>query len=368
MFAHDVLKTIYSPVRAFEDIVRKPDIKGPLFILLLVLIVTAGLQYASATKVSDEEPMISRDEWTESVTWIAQWTSNGELARDADEILGNYSFASFVANNATAWMKLTGIGSFNCSSQTGYERLSFWIKWGHQDEMSDVPNATLKVSSGNGDDFFELDIGSKLSNSSAEWRIVKADLGPNSEGWVDLGSPKWENITGLELRLIWPSPANLTMKLDDLYFAKFAPLIVYFFTGWFGSVMTSALGFFILWGLYGGALLLVIKLVFGEKVGAWKTLFVVVGYLFSVRIVYLVVTVVLLSALPNIRLENLAQVWYPTLPYQVMLYSSFVTDVWMAALCAIAVRSYYSFTWKKAIGIAVLAGLLTFTLRPLIPI
>jgi len=368
LFAHDVLKTIYSPVRAFEDIVKKPDIKGPFFILLLVLIITAGLQYTSASKVSDEEPMISRDEWTESAAWITQWTSNGELARDLDEILGNYSFACLVADNATAWMKLTGIGPFNCSSQTGYERLSFWIKWEHQNEMSAVPNATLRLFSRNGDDFFELDIGSKLSNSSAEWSIVKADLGPNSEGWEDLGSPKWENITGLELRLAWSSHANLTMKLDDLYFAKFAPLTEYFFTGWFGSVMTSALGFFILWGIYGGALLLVIKLVFGEKVGAWKTLFVVVGYLFSVRIVYLVVTVGLLSALPDIRLENLAQVWYPTLPYQVMLYSSFATDVWMAALCAIAVRSYYSFTWKKAIGIAVLAGLLTLTLRPLIPI
>ncbi|UCE44336.1 MAG: hypothetical protein JSV57_02330, partial [Candidatus Bathyarchaeota archaeon] len=75
-----------------------------------------------------------------------------------------------------------------------------------------------------------------------------------------------------------------------------------------------------------------------------------------------------ISILPDTRLENVAQIWYPTLPYQAMLYFSFVADIWIAALCAIAVRFFYSFTWKKAITISVFVGLLSFTLRPFIPI
>ncbi|MFQ5758210.1 MAG: Yip1 family protein [Candidatus Bathyarchaeia archaeon] len=371
MFAHDVLKTLYSPIKAFQEIVKKPDVKGPLLILALILIITAGLQYASASKISDEEPMTNRDEWTESTAWIPQWASNGEPTRDPDKNasvhVGNYSIASSVVNSTYIWMKLTEVGSFNCSPNTGYERLSFWIKGKSQNGMLEDPNATLKLFSDNSNDYFKLDFGDELSNSSDEWSIVKVDLGPDGEGWERVGSPNWENVAGVEFALAWSVPANLTMKIDDLYFAKFVPLTKYFFTGWFSSLMMSALSFFFHWGVYGGILLLVVK-VFGEKVGSWKALFVVVGYLFSVRIVYLLVTVVLMPILPEVRLENLAQIWYSTLPYQTILYFSFVTDIWMAALCTIAVRFFYTFTWKKAIGITVLASLLNFTLRPFIPI
>lgn len=374
MFANDVIRTLYSPIKAFEEIVKKPDVKGPLLILVLILIITVGLQYASALKISDEEPMTNREEWTESTAWIPHWnTSYGEeITRDTDVLetpskISNYSVASSVTNSMQIWMKLTDIEPINCSQNTGYERLSFLIKWKYQNGMFESPNATLKLFSANDNHYFTLDFGNKLSNSSDEWIIVKVDLGPDSEGWEGVGSPDWENITRLEFRLIWSVPANLTMKIDDLYFAKFVSLTKYFFGVLSSSLMMSALSFFIYWGIYAGVLLLVVKL-FGEGVGSWKALSVVVGYLFSVRIVYLLITAVLIQILPQVRFENLAQIWYSTLPYQTILYFGFVTEVWMAALCAIAVRFFYAFTWKKAIGIAVFASLLNFTLRPLIPI
>jgi hypothetical protein len=242
------------------------------------------------------------------------------------------------------------------------------VQWKDQNNQSTLPNGTLKLFSDSGNDYFASDFGNRLSNSSDEWEIIKVDLGPHSEGWKRVGSPDWKNIKALEFGLVWLAPTNSTMKIDDLYFAKFVPLTAYFFAEWLSSMMMAASGFFILWGLYGGILLLIIKIVFGEKECPWKTFFVVVGYLFSVRIVYLLVTVALIPVLPEVRLENLAQIWYPTLPYQVIGYSSFITDAWMAALTVIAVRSFYTFTWKKAIGIALLASLLNLTLRPLIPI
>jgi len=366
LFAHDVLKTLYSPLKAFEEIVKKPDIKGPLLILALFLIITAGLQYASAVKVSDEEPMTNRDEWTETAEWTLKWASNGEEStRDADSVSGNYSVVSSVVANESIWMKLTGIGPINCSGDGTYERLSFRIKWVHGNGIFPYSEAALQLLSNNENESSKLDFSDKISNSSGKWSNVTVDVGPKSQGWEPI--PSWENVTGLEFRLVWLVPSNLTMKIDDLYFAKFVPLTKYYFDGWFSSLMMSALSFFLNWGVYGGILLLVIKL-FGEKAGSWKELFVVVGYLFSVRIVYLLVTVALIPTLPEVRLENLAEIWYPTLPYQAILYLSVVTDVWMAVLCTIAVRFFCNFTWKKAIGIAVLVSLLNFTLRPLIPI
>ena len=368
MFAHDVVKTLYSPIKAFEEIVKKPDVKGPLLVLVLILVLTTGLQYASASKIFDEEPMTNRDEWTESTAWISRWASNGEeTPRDADKVVGNYSVASSVTNNTYIWMRLTGIGPINCSEDETYERLSFRIKWIRENGIFPNSEVALQLLSNNDNQRFKLDFSDKISNSSGKWSNVTVDIGPKSQGWESIGSPRWENITGVEFVLAWSVPANLTMKIDDLYFAKFVPLAKYFFAGWFSSLMMSALGYFINWGVYGGILILVIKL-FGEKVGSWKALFVVVGYLFSVRIVYLLVTVALIPTLPETRLENLIQIWYSTLQYQTILYFGLVTDVWMAALCTIAVRLFYTFTWKKAIGITVLASVINFTLRPLIPI
>ena len=368
LFAHDVLKTLYSPIKAFEEIVKKPDVKGPLLILVLILIITAGLQYASASKISDEDPMTNRDEWTETAEWIPKWASNGEEpTRDADKVTGNYSVMSSVTNNERIWMRLTDIGPINCSGDETYERLSFRIKWIHENGKFPNSDVALHLLSNNENESFKLDFSDEISNSSGRWSNVTVDVGPKSQNWESIGSPRWENVTGVEFVLAWSAPANLTMKIDDLYFAKFVPLTKDFFAGWSSSLIMSATSFFIQWGVYGGVVLLVIKL-FGEKVGSWKELFVVVGYLFSIRIVYLLVTVVLVPMLPETRLENLAQIWYPTLPYQTILYFGLVTDVWMAALCTIAVRLFYTFTWKKAIGISVLASLLNFTLRPLIPI
>ncbi len=367
MFVHDVLKTLYSPIRAFEEIVKKPDVKGPIFVLVLILVLTTGLQYASASKIYDEEPMTNRDEWTESTAWIPHWASNGKISNSSDRVSGNCSVMSSVANNACIWMRLTGIGPINCSEDETYERLSFRIKWIRENGIFPNSEVALQLLSNNDNGRFKLDFSDKISNSSDKWSNVTVDISPKSQGWESIDSQNWENVAGVEFVLAWSVPANLTMKIDDLYFAKFVPLTKYFFAGWFSSLIMSAPSFFLNWGVYGGILLLVIK-GFGEKVDSWKELFKVVGYLFSVRVVYLLVTLVSILMLPETRLENLAQIWYPTLPYQTILYFGLVMYVWMAALCTIALRFLYTFTWKKAVSISVLANFINYILTPLIPI
>lgn len=365
LFAQCVLKTLYSPIKAFEEIVKKPDVKGPLLILVLILVLTTGSQYASASRIFDEEPMINRDEWTESIAWAPHWASNGEeIKRDTDKVVGNYSVTSSITNNTYIWMNLTEIGAVNCSRKSGYERLSFWIKWKSQNQTFIPPNATLRLFSNNGNGYFMLDFNHELSNSSDEWNNIKIDLGPESENyedWKHVGAPNWEKVTGIQFALAWAVPENLTMRIDDLYFAKFLPIARYFFSGLYGSLTMSAINFLISWGVYGIIIFLVIKM-FGEKVEFGKKLFLVVGYLFSVRIVHILVAVALIPTLPEIRLENLAQIWYSTLSYQAIGYFSLVTDVWMALLCAIAVRSLCTLKWGKAISISVLASVINFIL------
>ena len=363
LFAHDVLKTLYSPIKAFEEIVKKPDVKGTLLILVLILVLTTGSQYASASKIFDEEPMINRDEWTELIAWTPHWGSNGEVKRDTDKVVGNYSVTSSITDNTHIWLNLTEIGTFNCSRQSGYERLSFWIKWKSHNQTFMPPNATLRLLSNN-NGYFKLDFKHGLSNSSDEWRNVKIDIGPESESyedWKHVGSPDWEKVTGMQFMLAWGGPGNLTMRIDDLYFAEFLPVARYFFSGLYGSLTMSAINFLISWGVYGIIIYLVL-MIFGEKVDSGKKLFLVVGYLFSVRIVHILVAVALIPALPEIRLENLAQIWYSTLSYQAIGYFSLVTDVWIALLCAIAVRSLCTLKWGKAISISALASVINFIL------
>ena len=142
LFVHDVLKTLYSPIKAFEEIAKKPDVRAPLLILALILIVTAGLHYVLASKVPIEIATPENDEWTESLNL---WTSNGQRSNSSDSLVGNYSVMSSVANNACIWMRLTDIGPINCSGDENYKRLSFRIKWAHQNRTFPDSEATLKL-------------------------------------------------------------------------------------------------------------------------------------------------------------------------------------------------------------------------------
>lgn len=51
MIERQIFKVLYSPVKAFEEIVENPDIKGPFLIFALTLLATAGMQYVSASKM-----------------------------------------------------------------------------------------------------------------------------------------------------------------------------------------------------------------------------------------------------------------------------------------------------------------------------
>jgi len=386
LVAREVFEVLYSPVKAFKKIIEKPDFKGILLILVLVIFSTVVSQYVVASRFFVRAESPDDDDWTES---IALWASNGVRSNDTDRMVGNYSVKSSVFNGTSIWMNITGLGPFDCSAE-GYEELFFWIKWIHQNGTFPT-NATLRLFSEGENKYFELDLTAFISTSSNEWsnstvNNATLEIGPENPDWNRVNSPNWKSVTGLEFRLAWLVPANLTMKIDDLHFRKYVPFLE---TGAFSGIiiptlMSVALFFFMDWILWAGILLLIIK-VFHEKGGPWTTFFIIIGHVFIVTVVYELASAALFSTLPTLNLpvktlpvatEEEANAlnaliekrWYPNWTYWGYgllsgFYFPFVREIWMVALSVIAVYLLCKITWRRAAGISLAAFLLRTTLR-----
>jgi hypothetical protein len=379
LVVREVFEVLYSPVKAFKKIIEKPDFKGVLLILVLVMFSTVVSQYVAASKFFVRAETPDDDNWTES---IALWASNGDMSNDTDRMVGNYSVKSSISNGTSIWMKITGLGPFNCSGDKGYKELFFWIKWIHQNGTFPT-NATLRLFSESESSYFESNLTNLISTSNDTWTNATLKIGPG-QSWDPIDSPKWESITGLEFRLTWRVPANLTMKIDNLHFRKYVPFLE---TGAFSGIIiytltSAAIVFFTNWVLWAGILLLTIK-VFHEKGGPWKTFFIIIGHVFIVTMVYELVSAALLSTLPTLNLpvktwppatEEVNAVnaliekkWYPHWTYWgYALLSGFyplVREVWVTALCAIAIFLLCKITWRKAAGISLTALLLRTILQ-----
>ncbi|MBE0512944.1 hypothetical protein IBX38_07830 [Candidatus Bathyarchaeota archaeon] len=367
MGVREVFEVLYSPVKAFKKIIEKPDFKGVLLILVLVIFSMVAVEYVAASKFLLETRTPDDENWTESTTF---WASNDNLSLDdVDYKAGNYSVKSFVSNGTSIWMKITDIGSFDCLEDTGYKELFFWIKWIHENGVPSS-NATLRLFSGSESSYFELDLTGLISTSSGEWNNATVPLGPESQGW-DSTDSDWKNITGLDFRLAWLTSTNLTMKIDGLCFRKYvSPLETGAFSGaMIPILMSAAVSFSMNWILWAGILLMIAK-VFREEVGPWTVFFVIIGYVFIATVVYTIASAVLLSTLPALNLPladgtyvSFHEMLYPYLAYQVWLYLPLVGEVWIAVLCATAIRLLRGITWGKAASISVVAFIIRFILR-----
>jgi len=384
LVVQEVFEVLYSPVKAFKKIIEKPDFKGVLLILVLVMFSMAVAQYVNASKIFLRTEAPDDDDWTES---IAFWASNGVRSNDTDRVVGNYCVKSYVSNGTSIWMKIVNIGSFDCSEDRGYKELFFWIKWIHQNGTFPSSQATLRLFSDSENKYFELDLTAFISSSSDEWSNSTVNnatlkIGPENKDWDQINSPEWKSVTGLEFRLAWPASANLTMKIDDLHFRKYVPLSE---KGAFGVLMTStlvyaAIDFSMNWILWAGILLLILR-AFREKGGPWTTFFIIIGHVFSVIMVYMLASAALLSTLPALNLPLKAwppategeadavsalieKRWHPHWAYQLsFLYLPFVGEIWTMALCAISIHLLCKISWKKAAGISLIAFVTRFALR-----
>jgi hypothetical protein len=283
---------------------------------------------------------------------------------------GNHSITSSASTETSIWMQALDIGSINCSEEAGYIELFFWIKCSHEAELA-PSSGTLKLFSGSEDSYFESDI-TALLNSSGEWANITLNVG-SDQGWTSTNSPDWQDITGIEFRVDWSSSANVTMKIDGLFFSKYSSPFV---TGDFTALLPFILIELVLnvamnWILWAGILILVAKL-FNEDLGRWNVFFAIIGYSFIATVVYTLVTVAPLSTLPllNIPLDvnafnALFDASWRLLPaYQLVVYIPIIGEVWIAALGAVAIHTLKEeMTWSKAATIAAVAFAIRFLLR-----
>ncbi len=344
---------------------------------MLVISSMVAVEYVAASKFFLETRTPADDDWTESLTNQLLWTSNDSPSLDETDYkvgntLGNHSVKSSVSNDTNIWMKITDIGPLDCSEDTAYKDLFFWINWAHDDGTPPSSAATLRLFSGSESRYFELDLTNLISPSSGEWNNATVPVGPESQGWNAMDSD-WRNITGLEFKLAWLNSTNLTMKIDGLYFRKYVSPIQ---TGAFGGAilpisMSAAVAFSMNWILWAGILLMIGK-VFREELGPWTTFFVIIGHVFSVTIVYALAGAAVLSTLPALNLplevDNINafihEMWSPYTAYQAWLnFLPFVPEVWTAVLCAIAIRLLRGITWGRAASISAVAFIVRFILR-----
>ena len=372
----EVFEVLYSPVKAFKKIMQKPDFKGVLLILVLFISFTVVGQYVVYSKIFLLTETPDDDEWTESTTL---WVSNGLLSLDGTNYRAkNYSVKSFVSNGTNIWMKLGDIGSFDCLEDEGYNELFFWINWTRENGVSNC-NETLRLLSGSESSYFELDLTGLISNSSAEWSNATLKIGPENQDWAAVNSPDWKSITGLEFRRVWLTSANLTLKIDDLHFQRH---VSFFEKDGFSIgviiqiLMSAAVAFSMNWILWSIILFMIAK-VFREEGGPWTVFFVIIGHVFIVTVVYTIASAALISILSPLNLPLKAlpptteaeanalnalveETWSPNWAYWGYLllsglYLPFVRELWIMALCAIAVRFLLKITWGRAIGISMVA-------------
>jgi len=374
LVVQEVFEVLYSPVKAFKKIIEKPDFKGVILVLVLVISSMLFVQYVASSKLLLENRNPEDDTWTETLLNQHNWTTNGILSTDAIDYMlgnleGNHSIVSSASGETSIWLKLMDIGSVNCS-EAGYKDLLFFIKWTNDAELVPI-SGSLRLFSGGENNYFEYGNLVDLMLSNGNWANVTLNVG-SDQGWTLKNSPNWQNITGIEFQLDWISSSNLSLKIDGLFFRNF---VSPFATGAFESIILPIafqvmLTFATNWILWAGLLLIIARL-FQEDVGRWNVFFVIIGYSFIVSVVYTLISAIPLSTLPvlNVPLDPVALnamlevTWRPLLAYQLWLYIPIIGEVWLAALGAIVIRQIKETTWSKAATIAAVAFAIRFILR-----
>lgn len=374
MVVQEVFEILYSPVKAFRKVIEKPDFKGVILVLVLVISSMLIVQYMASSKLLLENRNPEDDDWTETLTNQHIWTSNGLLTVDSTDYKlgnsdGNHSITASFSDETSIWFKLENISSINCS-ETGFKELFFFIKWTNDDESFPI-SGSFKLFSGTEESYFENNNFVDALGSSGNWKNITLNVG-SDQGWSSNNSPNWEEITGLEFQLVWESSSNLSLKIDSLFFRNY---ISPFATGAFeGIILTIAfqvmLNFATNLILWAGLLLIIAKL-FQEEVGPWNVFFIIIGYSFIVTVVYTLLSAIPLSTLPMIEVPidqialnaMLDVTWRPLIAYQLWLYIPIIGEVWLAALGAIVIRQIREITWSKAATIAAVAFAIRFILR-----
>jgi len=175
-------------------------------------------------------------------------------------------------------------------------------------------------------------------------------------------------------------------KVEVQLESETGPYVPLLTTNVFGGRMLSvlidqALMLAMTWLIYTAMIILVTK-AFRVKEGSWRTLFYVIGYTLITSVVSTLITALLISPLPTVRLAwgwwnptqeldeaarqgilKAYETWFSSPSFQVLNYLPFIVQGWAAALVAIAIRALLGVSWNKAVAISAIASVLAFMMR-----
>jgi len=370
--ASEILKVLYSPRKAFNEIVQNPRYFGPLLIVILVIAANVGFTYAAISKTYVEQILpngSNLDEWTENSTL---WTSNAGISESSDHIngslYGNRSIAFSITDNSQAWAQLEDIGSVNCSSPDGFNELSFRTKWTSPQVRPE--NATIYLLTTNSDYFYNS-LTENISTYNI-WNNITIQL--VSGGWSSSNpDADWANITGLKLQFTWTENSNITLLVDGVFFhGTFKSLLESAGTSYLTNyAILSAMQFVITWVFLSGLIYIMAKGLGGKLV--WKPLLVVVGFILVTLFVQAAINAVAYSTLPTISypfqliggVSGEGENAYNTIADQTWLvseiarFTQIAVHIWIIALCSIAVHILAAFSWTKSILVGAVAYVVT---------
>ncbi len=371
LFAHQIIKVIYSPFKAFREIIQDPKYLGPVMVMILFIAAYTGFSYIATSKLYDEQtlPIASnRDEWTENSDL---WTSNVSVVTESDDCLsgGSYGNKSIQAraNGTQIWMQLNPTESINCSGPEGYNKTSFRIKM-IQPDTTELNEASLYLFSGQAEYFYYNLIEQFISLNETVWNNLTVTIGPESEWTEKSANADWSNVTSLGFEFIWSKDADLTVRIDGLFFrGVFKPIIQELPMSVFNFSVGAFMQFTIKWVILSGLLYIMIK-AFGAKT-AWRPLLILVGFALITIFIQAAVNAVAFSTLPRInRPLELAggvggefeiaynnfmeEIW---LVDQICRYVQIGVLVWTIVLCSIATRELAEFSWTKSFLVSVVA-------------
>jgi hypothetical protein len=375
LFAYGIFKVIYSPKKAFKEITQNPRYIGPLLIMILFIAANTGFGYILASKSYYEQTLPSGaapkyDEWTESKIW---WNSSAIISESNDSLskgyYGNKSIEFNMTNAKQIYMLIDFNQSIKCSGEDGYKNMSFRIKMIYPNTTT-LKSASMYLFSSQ-TDYFEYNLtGYSFPSNTTLWNNLTIPIGSTS-GWTNSSNnANWSSITSLKYDFLWSENANLTVRLDGLFFRGiFKPAIE---VGGISSVLLNysliaLMQFVITWVLLGG-LMFIISKGLGAKT-LWKPMLIVAGFALIVLLVEMVINVILGANLPNLYypLEFLGGVSgegqsalnklveSTALASQISSFVNIAAIFWIVALCALAIRQLTEFSWSKSFLVAVVA-------------
>jgi len=378
LFAFGIFKVIYAPHKAFKEIAQNPKYAGPILIIVLLVATYTVSSYITLSRTYNEQILPSSerlDTWTENKTL---WSSNANINETTDALSGGYygnkSIEFTVYNDTQIWMRLNLTEPANCSGVDGFKKLSFRIKLEYPDTTA--PNSVFINLFSSPADNFQYNLTQYFTSINVTtWNNLTIPVGPEIEFINSTEKADWNNIIGLTLTFTWSEKANLTAKIDGLFFRGVFKSPIENASFYLPSLgMLAFMQFAIQWIFLSGLLYIVSKW-FGAKL-AWKTLVILTGFILITLFIQALIYTFASATLPELQypleyfggVEGEKQVATNKISEktwiidQVNFYVQITMLIWTIILSAIAIRTQTTFSTPKSIGIAALSYFLSLYL------